>query len=140
MKESVWGYLVIIIGIVLIFLIFFFQNTTNIDEHNMSLLKETSEASMNDAIDWETYKNNGAVRIDQGIFIESFIRRFAENAMLSSTYKIEFYKVQEEPPLVNIRILSSETTTATGQPVTFTLTNTINAILETDTTIVVEAE
>ena len=52
MKESLWGYMVIAIGIILIFLIFFLQNVTNVDEHNMSLLKETTEASMNDAIDW----------------------------------------------------------------------------------------
>lgn len=132
MKESLWGYLVIVIGIVMIFLIFFLQNTTNVDEHNMSLLKETTEASMNDAIDWDSYKANGVVRIEQGAFIESFIRRFSENAMLSSTYKIEFYKVQEEPPLVNIRVYSSESTTATGTEIKYTLSNTINAILETD--------
>ena len=46
MKESLWGYMVIAIGIILIFLIFFLQNVTNVDEHNMSLLKETTEASM----------------------------------------------------------------------------------------------
>ena len=39
MKETLWGYMVIAIGIILIFLIFFLQNVTNVDEHNMSLLK-----------------------------------------------------------------------------------------------------
>ena len=58
--------------------------------------------------------------------------------MLSSTYKIEFYKVQEEPPLVNIRVLSSESTTATGEEIKFTLTNTINALLEVDTNVEIE--
>ncbi|MBQ4634099.1 MAG: hypothetical protein IJB71_01985 [Bacilli bacterium] len=140
MKESIWGYLVIVIGIVMIFIIIFLQNTTNIDEHNMSLLKETTEASMTDAIDWNSYKSSGVVKISQGAFIESFIRRFAENAMLSSTYKIEFYKIQEEPPLVNIRVFSSETTTATGSEIKYTLTNTINAILETDTSVEIEVE
>lgn len=138
MKESLWGYLVIVIGIVMIFLILFLQNTTNIDEHNMSLLKETSEASMNEAIDREIYESSGRVKINQGVFIESFVRRFAENAMLFSNYKIEFYKVQEEPPLVNIRVLSSESTNATGSEIKFTLTNTINAVLETDTRIEID--
>lgn len=138
MKESLWRYMVIAIGIILIFLIFFLQNVTNVDEHNMSLLKETTEASMNDAIDWDAYNNSGTVRIKQSEFIESFVRRFAENAMLSASYKIEFYKVQEEPPLVNIRVLSNETTGITGSTTNYTITNTINAVLETDTSIEVE--
>ncbi len=137
MKESMWGYMMIVVGIVLIFVIFFFQNVTNTDEHNMSLLKEVTESSMNDAIDWNSYKVLGTVKINEGIFIESFIRRFAENAQLSSTYKIEFYKIQEEPPLVNIRVLSSESTGFIGGNTNYTLTNTINAILETDTSKVV---
>ena len=134
MKESMWGYLVIVIGIVLIFVIFFFQNVTNTDEHNMSLLKEVTEASMNDAVDWDAYKADGTVRINEAAFMESFIRRFAENAQLTSTYKIEFYKIQSEPPLVNIRVLSSEDMSSLGQSGNYTLTNTINAILETDPT------
>ena len=132
MKESVWGYMVIVIGIVMIFVIFFFQNITNTDEHNMSLLKEVTESSMNDAIDWTSYESEGRVRISEGAFIESFIRRFSENALLSSSYKIEFYKINEEPPLVNIRVLSNESAASLGAG-DFTLTNTINAILETDT-------
>lgn len=140
MKESIWGYMVIVIGIVMIFLIFFIQNITNTDEHNMSLLKEVTESSMNDAIDWDTYKETGAVRISKEAFIETFIRRFAENAQLSSTYRIEFYKINEEPPLVNIRVLSKETADIYGDQESFTLTNTINAILETDTSVVVNVE
>jgi len=140
MKESVWGYMVIVIGVVMIFLIFFMQNITNTDEHNMSLLKEVTESSMNDAIDWSSYKESGAVKISKEVFIETFIRRFAENAQLSSTYKIEFYKINEEPPLVNIRVLSRETGNVNGKEESYTLTNTINAILETDTTITVDVQ
>ncbi len=134
MKESMWGYLVIVIGIVLIFVIFFFQNVTNTDEHNMVLLKEVTEASMNDAVDWDAYKKDGTVQISEAAFVESFIRRFAENAQLSSTYKIDFYKIQTNPPLVNIRVLSSEATDSVGYHGEYTLTNSINAILETDPT------
>ena len=140
MKESVWGYMVIVIGIVMIFLIFFVQNITNTDEHNMTLLKEVTEASMNDAIDWDTYKTSGEVKISKEVFIETFIRRFAENAQLSSTYKIEFYKINEEPPLVNIRVLSTEKSNIYGEEENYTLTNTINAILETDTKVVVSVD
>ena len=132
MKESVWGYFVIVIGIVIIFLVFFFQNVTNTDEHNMALLKSITESSMNDSIDWDIYKEDGNLKISEEVFIESFIRRFAEDAQLSSTYKIEFYKIQEEPPLVNIKIYTSASSNVTGENVNFKLTNTLNAILETD--------
>lgn len=140
MKESVWGYMVIVVGIVMIFLIFFVQNITNTDEHNMTLLKEVTKSSMNDAVDWEAYKESGTVRITKEVFIETFLRRFAENAQLSSTYKIEFYKINEEPPLVNIRVLSKETSNIYGKEENYTLMNTINAILETDTTVKVNIE
>ena len=134
MKESVWGYLVIVVGIVLIFIIFFFQNVTNTDEHNMTLLKEVTEASMTEAVEWDLYKESGRVKINEAAFVECFLRRFSENAQLTSTYKIEFYKIQPEPPLVNIRVLSSEATDSVGYQGEYTLTNTINAILETDPT------
>lgn len=132
MKESVWGYFVIVVGIVIIFLIFFFQNITNTDEHNMSLLKSVTESSMNDAIDWGTYQGTGVLKISENVFVESFIRRFAEDAQLASTYKIEFYNIQEEPPLVNIRIYTNTSTNSVGGDFNFKLTNTLNAILETD--------
>lgn len=132
MKESVWGYFVIIVGIIMIFLIFFFQNITNTDEHNMALLKGITESSMDDAVDWNRYQASGELRINEAVFIENFIRRFAEDAQLASTYKIEFYNIQEEPPLVNIKVYSTETTSATGDILNFRLVNTINAILETD--------
>ena len=95
---------------------------------------------MNDAVDWEAYKESGTVRITKEVFIETFLRRFAENAQLSSTYKIEFYKINEEPPLVNIRVLSKETSNIYGKEENYTLMNTINAILETDTTVKVNIE
>ena len=133
MKESVWGYMVIVAGVIIIFIIFFFQNVTNTDEHNMTLLKEVTEASMNDAIDWTTYKDTGRVKITEDVFVESFIRRFPESAQLSSVYRIEIYNVQEEPPIVNIRVLSTESTNYIIGSNDFTVTNTINTILETDT-------
>ena len=133
MKESVWGYMVIVVGVVLIFVIFFMQNVTNVDEHNMSLLKEVTEASMTDAVDWDYYKSTGNVRIKEAAFMESFIRRFSENAQLTSTYKIDVYKIQTEPPLVNIKVSSTESAAGLGGD-DYTLINTINAILETDPT------
>lgn len=129
MKDSIWAYLVIMFGIVAIVFIFFMQRVTTTDQHNYTLLRETSEAAMYDALDMDAYKENSTVRIDQEKFVESFLRRFADNASLSKTYKIEIYDINEEPPKVSIKVSSTESKGA-SKNLEFTLTNKVDAILE----------
>lgn len=135
MRESFWGVMIVVLGIVSMFLVFFFQNITNTGDHNYELLKETSEAAMYDALDLAAYRHDGTVRIDREVFVASFIRRFAHDATLQHQYHIYIADVYEEPPKVSIRIstLGAETTTTltTGQATSFLLTHTIDAILET---------
>lgn len=47
------------------------------------------------------------------------------------TYKIDIYDVNEEPPKVSIKVSSSQTTTLTGEVMTFDISNKVDAILET---------
>lgn len=131
MKETFWGVAVVVIGLVAIFFLYFFQSVTNTDEHNYHLLKEATEAAMYDALDLASYRKDGTVRIDREKFVENFLRRFAESATLSKTYKIEIYDVNETPPKVSLRVSSSESTSLTGEIMEFEITNTIDAILET---------
>lgn len=130
MKESFWGMAVVGIGIFSIFFIYFFQSITNTDEHNYHLLKETTEAAMIDSVDLAAYRESGTIRIDREKFIENFMRRFAQSATLSKTYKIDIYDVNEEPPKVSIRVSSSESTNITGKVLEFPISNDIHAILE----------
>lgn len=131
MKESFWGAAVVGIGIVAIFFIYFFQTITNTDEHNYHILKEVTEAAMYDALDLASYRESGTIRIDREKFVENFLRRFAESATLSKTYKIEIYDVNEEPPKVSIKVSSAESTAITGEVMTFDISDKIDAILET---------
>ena len=136
MKESIWGYAIILLGIVAIGVIWFFASTTRNDQHNYNLLKETTEAAMYDALDLAAYRKDGTVRIEEEKFVENFIRRFAENADLSYEYKIEIYDVNEEPPKVSLRVLSRTSTNANtalpeGEIVEFDFVNNIDAIFET---------
>lgn len=131
LKESIWGYAVIVLGILAVGIIWFFANTTRTDQHNYNLLKETTEAAMFDALDLATYRKDGVVRIEEEKFVENFIRRFAENADLSDTYVIEIYDVNEIPPKVSLRVSSAKTTSATGEIIEFNMVNNIDAILET---------
>ncbi|HPF82939.1 MAG TPA: DUF5411 family protein [Bacilli bacterium] len=138
MKESFWAAYIVALGVVAIVFIFLFQNLTNSDEHNMSLLKETTEAAMYDALDYAGYRNDGVVRIDREKFVENFLRRFSENASLARTYKVEFYDVNEVPPKVSIKVYSYETGKLFSgggktkeESIEFIVSNRIDAILET---------
>lgn len=133
MKESFWAIMIVILGVTSIFLVYFFQTVTNTSEHNYELLKETTEAAMFDALDLAAYKNDETIRIDQERFVESFIRRFAQDATLSHTYDIEIYDVHEEPPKVSIKVktLNVGFFSIGSEAHSFNLTNKIDAILET---------
>lgn len=131
MKESFWAVLIISVGVIAIAFIFLFQNLTNTDEHNMHLLKETTEAAMFDAFDLVAYRKDGTIRIDREKFAENFVRRFAENASLARTYVIEIYDVNEEPPKVSLKVSSTEKGNGGKEVLEFDIENKIDAILET---------
>ena len=130
MKESFWGAAIVGIGIFSIFFLYLFQSITNTDEHNYHLLKEATEAAMVDALDLSAYRKTGEIRIDREKFVENFLRRFAESATLSRTYKIEIYDVNETPPKVSLKVSSSESTAISGEVIDFNISNSIDAILE----------
>lgn len=131
MKESIWGYAIIVLGILAVGIIWFFANTTRTDQHNYNLLKETTEAAMLDALDLAYYRQTGDVRIEEEKFVENFIRRFAENADLSNEYLIEIFDINTMPPKVSLKVSSKKDTTATGEIVEFDIVNNLDAILET---------
>ena len=131
MKESFWGTAIVAIGVLAIFFILFFQSVTNTDEHNYHLLKEATEGAMFDALDLAAYRESGVIRIDREKFVENFLRRFAESAVLSSTYKIEIYDVNEEPPKVSLMVSTSESNSLTGEVIEFDIVNRLDAIFET---------
>ena len=126
--------MVITLGVLAIGVIYFFQNVTNTDEHNYNLLKESAEAAMYDSFDLSLYRTDGTIKIVQEKFIENFLRRFASNASLAHTYKIDIYDVNEVPPKVSIKVSTADGSTSTnitGENITFSVVNKIDAILET---------
>lgn len=134
MRESFWGIFVITAGVVLIGFIYFFQNVTNTDEHNYTLIKEVTENAMLDAFDLAAYRasQGTTIRINREKFVENFIRRFAENAQLSNTYEINFYDIVESPPKVSLEVKSKQGGVVANQEVEFNITNRLDAILELD--------
>lgn len=137
MKETYWLILILILGIICIAFINFFQTYTNTDEQNYMLLKEVTEASMYDAVDMNTYKLYGIVRINREKFVENFVRRFSESVTLGNTYVIEIYDVNETPPKVSLKVstkLRSNVTAVSfgkSEVIDFDIENRLDAILET---------
>ena len=133
MKESYWGILIVVTGLVCIFLIFLFQDITNTDEHNYNLLKETTEGAMIDSIDLLAYRKDKTIRIDREKFVENFLRRFAEDASLTKSYLVTFYDINEYPPKVSMKVgsVASGTDYIDGEIINFDIMNQLDAILET---------
>ena len=131
MKESIWGWAIVVIGIVSIFFVYFFQNITNTDEHNYNLLKDVTEAAMLDAVDQASI-SRGYLYMDSEKFVENFVRRFAESATLSRTYVIKIYDITEMPAKVSLEVSSTEKGNVTGGEILeFDISNRLDAILET---------
>ena len=132
MKETMWAWFVVVVGIVCLGAVFFFQRIVNTSEHNYYMLKEVTEASMWDAIDLGHYRtSDGEIKIIREKFVESFIRRFAESANLSRNYLIQIYDVNEIPPKVSIKVSSKETGVVNSEECNFDIINKLDAIFDT---------
>lgn len=73
---------------------------------------------------------NGEYKIDKKLFAESLVRRFAEMVNNKKDYQIIVQDVIEYPPKVSVRVNSEDGQVFSND--TFTITNQIDAILETN--------
>jgi len=131
MKESYWGYWLIVFGIFIIVVLLLVQNFTSTNTQDYYLIKSITESSLEDAIDYAYYMRYGELKINKEKFYEVFLRRFAEEASISTTYTISFEEVYEAPPKVSVQVASkSNTFNITGDSDTFDIVNKIDSILE----------
>jgi len=130
-KESFWGYLIIILGVFTLAVILLFNDVTNTNDQNYYLVKEVTEAAMIDAVDVAYYRQNGILAINKEKFVENFVRRYAESASMGKTYDIKIYDIVEQPPKVSLTVSSkSNVFNVTGTADQFDIINKIDAILE----------
>lgn len=131
MKEAYWGYWLVILGVFVVVVMLLIQNVTSNNTESTYSIKQISEAAMVDAIDYAYYREYGELRITKEKFIESFLRRFAESASLTTEYKITFAGIYEAPPKVSVEVTSKTQTYSIGtSSETFDMTSRVNAILE----------
>lgn len=134
MKESMWGYLIIVLGVVVIAIIFLVQRLTTTNEEDYHISREVMEAAMVDAVDYSALRGDDPRLImSRDKFAEIFIRRFAESITTDKEYKIDFYQISEEPPAATVRIRtytgSTNVGTANNSEINIAVDTKITAVL-----------
>lgn len=131
MKNAFWAYWLILLGIVIVVIMLLVQNVTTTSTQDYYVIKEITDAALIDAVDYSYYRTYGEVKINKEKFYESFMRRFAETASLSTTYTISFYGVYEAPPKASVEIKSkSNSFNVIGDATSVDMVEKIDAIVE----------
>lgn len=131
MKESVWAWWFLVLGLLMIAVIIVITDITTTSDQNYYMLKEISEASMMESVDYAYYRKYGDLRINSEKFMENFIRRYSEIVTINKTSKLSFYDIYESPPKVTVEISTRSTQILINtSSETFDITNRLDAILE----------
>lgn len=131
MKESYWGYWLIVLGLFVLAVMMLLQNYTTTSEQDYYLIKEISEAAMTESIDLAHYRAYGELRIIKEKYVENFIRRFSETVNINKEYQIDFYDIYEAPPKASVKVTTlSGTFNVVSNASDFGVVNRIDSILE----------
>lgn len=132
MKEAVWGWWMMVLGLMVLTIILLLTDMTTTSEQNYYMTKQITEASMIEAVDYAYYRKYGELRISSEKFMENFIRRYAEVITINKTTTINFYDIYEVPPKVTVEVstTSSQFFVRDTRATNVALKNRINAILE----------
>lgn len=136
MKESVWGYWIIVLGVSIMSVMMLMQNFTTTSEQDYYLIKSVMETSMYDAVDYGYYSDKSILKINAEKFVENFLRRFADQVNINKDYDVTFYDLYEEPPYAVVSVTASGTGNElilTSSEAGKTVTNRMAGILYTTT-------
>ena len=107
MKESYWGYWLILLGVFIVVVMMLANDATTTNTEDYYQLKEVANSAIYDSIDYAYYSQTKQVRMLKEVFVENFIRRFSETASMTDTYQIDFFDLYESPPKVSVKVTSS---------------------------------
>jgi len=131
MKESYWGYWLVLLGVFVVIIMMLIQNVTSNNTEDSYAIKQISEAAMVAAVDYAYYREYGEVKINKEKFIEVFTIMFANQASLTTNYKLKFTAIYEAPPKVSIEIKSKTKPIVINTEATdFDIVNRVDQILE----------
>ncbi len=97
---------IILLSLISLLLINILNNYSTGSELDYYLIKETTDAAMEDAIDYVYLRTCGLYRMDKERFAESFVLRFANSVDGTRNYRIRFYDINEVPPKVSVQVNS----------------------------------
>ena len=136
MNKSMLTVGIILLSIIALLLINVLTNYSTGGELDYYLVKETTDAAMQDAIDNTYLRTCGLYRIDKEKFVESFVLRFANSVDSTRNYDIKFYDINEVPPKVSVKVDSltvlSFGNNANGGQKAADISTSYDAILEVD--------
>ncbi len=110
MSQSYWGYWIIVMGVAIIALMISVQGITTNTTQDYYSLKEITDASMLEAVDYAYFRDYNEVKIDKEKFMEVFIRMISEAMGETDTYEVNFYEMYEAPPKVSVEVKSNSGT------------------------------
>lgn len=115
MKESMWGYWIVVLGVSIMTVMVLLQNYTTTSEQDYYMIKSVLEASMYEAVDYGYYRDTGDLKMNTEKFVENFVRRFSESVNINKTYEVNFYDIYEMPPAASVSVTTVTNQTNTGQ-------------------------
>ncbi len=121
---------IILLALIALLLINVISNYSTGSELDYYLVKETTDAAMEDALDIGYYRLNGLIRIDKEKFVESFLRRFADSVDNTRGYTVSFYDINEVPPKVSVKVDSNTVLSFSGESAR--LTTQVDSLVESD--------
>ena len=132
MKESYWGYWLIILGVFVVIIMLLVKNITSNTTEDQYTIKQISEAAMVASVDYAYYREFKELKINKEKFVEVFIRMLANQAEGSDDYTLLFTGMYEAPPKVSVEITSktAKYNVTTADSTDFDLTSRVDAILE----------
>ena len=131
MKESIWGWWFIVLGIIIMAVVILITDMTTTSEQNYYMIKEANEAAMMESVDYGYYRQYGILRINSEKYMENFIRRFSEMITINKRVKIGFYDIYESPPKVTVIVtMGANQFISNFGDMNFEIENRIDAILE----------
>jgi len=104
MKEAYWGYWLVLLGIFVVVVMLLASDATTTNTQDYYQLKEVANSALYDSVDYSYYSQTRQIRILKEVFVENFLRRFAETVQLTDSYNVSFTDLYESPPKVSVKI------------------------------------
>lgn len=114
MKESIWGYWIVVLGISIISVMILLQSYSTTNEQDYFLIKSVLQSSMLEAVDYGYFSDTGKMKMNKEKFVENFVRRFSETVNIQKEYDINFYNIYEMPPAASVSVKSNTNQTNLG--------------------------